>query len=70
MAAWKEKSTGEWGESRMEGFEFRVGERYFLSLEMTKRVIPNECEESYAHNKISPFGRNDKWGGFMRLIVT
>ncbi len=37
----------------MEGFEFGVGERFLLAVEMTGRasemtklVIPNECEES------------------------
>lgn len=55
----------------MEGFEFGVGKRFLLAVEMTDPVFPNKCEESLLQNKISPgacpersrWGRNDKWMG-------
>ena len=37
----EKKSVGDWDESGMEGFEFGVGERFLLAVEMTKLVIPN-----------------------------
>nr|WP_242447312.1 N-6 DNA methylase [Nitrosomonas supralitoralis] len=35
---------------------------YQQYLQQNGSVIPSNCEESYAHDKISPFSRNDNWG--------
>ena len=40
----------------------KLQNRYQQYLQQNQGVIPSDCEESYAHGKISPVGRNDNRG--------
>jgi type I restriction enzyme M protein len=41
----------------------KLQNRYQQYLQQNQGVIPSDCEESYAHGKISPSSRNDNRGG-------